>query len=227
MKWTIGKKVFFSFGIVMLLVAQSAVIVYFKMAEVVTNQERARFHTQQLNLAYTILAATNCLNGAMRGFIIAHEVNDAQEIARLHELMPQQWEILSTAESKLQQLSPRFVITRDKELMTTMYSDIAAYRQQQDGQVAQIDRDENAVLEVRATVTRTSSKTSNKLKEEAAELVRSINRQAEEDGESAAASAAVASTTVIVCCGLVVVLGLAFAAGISRQISNTTVGMSA
>ena len=50
MHWTIGKKLYVSFGIVMVLVAISSTVAYVKMTQIIAAQNRAAFRTTELNL---------------------------------------------------------------------------------------------------------------------------------------------------------------------------------
>ena len=139
MHWTIGKKLYVSFGIVMVLVAISSTVAYVKMTQIIAAQNRAAFRTTELNLAYAVLSNTNQLNAAVRGYILAREGNDASEINRLTKMVAFLWNNADTAAAGLQELSPKFTLPEDRDVVQAMLADLAANKRQQYSQMTLAD----------------------------------------------------------------------------------------
>ena len=126
MHWTIGRKLYVSFGIVMFLVAISSTVAYVKMTQIIAAQGRAAFRTTELNQAYAVLSNTNQLNAAVRGYILAHEGKDVSEIDRLKKMVAFLWNNADTAAAKLQELSPKFTLPEDRDIVQAMLADLAS-----------------------------------------------------------------------------------------------------
>lgn len=221
MNWTIGRKLYVSFGIVMVLVAISSTIAFIKMSDIIAAQKRAEFRTSELNLAYEVLSNTNQLNAAIRGYIIAHEGKDVKEVERLTKMIAFLWNNADTAAGKLQELSPKFALQENRDVLREMIADLAANKKQQYAQMALADSGDAGVLEARSNITQSSFQSANKVRKDANQLVDSINKLAEQDSREAEASASSALATVIICSLLVIALGALLAAFISRRITGT------
>ncbi len=219
MHWTIGRKLYVSFGIVMFLVAISSTVAYVKMTQIIAAQGRAAFRTTELNQAYAVLSNTNQLNAAVRGYILAHEGKDVSEIDRLKKMVAFLWNNADTAAAKLQELSPKFTLPEDRDIVQAMLADLASNKRQQYSQMALADGGEAGVLQARSNLTISSFQSANKVRADANKLIDNINKLAEEDGMRAEASASAALATVVICCLLVIALGLVLAAFISRKIT--------
>ena len=129
------------------------------------------------------------------------------------------WNNADAAAAKLQELSPKFTLQEDRDIVQTMLADLAANKRLQYSDMALTDSGEAGVLQARSHITSSTFQAASKVRTDANKLIDDINRLAEEDGKQAEASASAALATVVICCLLVIVLGSVLAAFISRRIT--------
>jgi methyl-accepting chemotaxis protein len=220
MRWTVSKKLGLGFGGTMVLIAIIAVTAYTNIQGLVAHQKKAMLHTAAIKDTYELWAVGNFGNAAIRGYHIA--LGNSEQRARIKNAsMKSTWERLAVLAAKLKERSQDFDSDEQKKLAADLVTVVREYQtEQEDGLRLMDSGNEQDLQKITEKLQKNTFVWSFKLREDVAQLLVSLNKEAENTDAAAATSGDRALWAILLSSAVALVLGVVLIVILTRRIAH-------
>jgi methyl-accepting chemotaxis protein len=219
MRWTVGKKLFASFGIISVLVVVSSGVAYSKMSLMAANTTRMQVRDTAMQNAYQMLQLLNHTNSCVRGYVLA--ADDPEEKTYFRRTMDSDWAQIEEASLQLNGVSRFFRSEINQQHVANAARNLPECKQQQYAVLAAVDLGGRSLAEIRRNTTRITRGDTDKVRNEVRELLKNVASMGDQENAIAMAGNSQALALLVVMSILVVVAGVVLALVVSRKFTAT------
>jgi methyl-accepting chemotaxis protein len=217
MHWTVGKKLGFGFGVIVVFVAIIGAVAFTNIESLISNQKQERKYVTARKYTFQLLAAGNFGNACLRNFYIS--VHSPTENPRLKKVIQANWEQLNSLAADLNEHS-RGLSDEQKKLGTDLATDVKEYRAEQTECMRLMESNREDFQKVTEKLQTNAFVWSIKLKSDVDRLLGSLNKDADQSDTIAAARGDRALWMIALCSFSVLALGAGLIWFLTRKIAH-------